>query len=53
LPSHSGVDLIVEGYHIRVPVAFASTSAFTPILGRLELIRAFDAGFDVSNWYFG
>jgi hypothetical protein len=53
LPSHPAVDLIVEGYAITVPVAFSASAAFTPLLGRLELVEAFDAGFDATNWYWG
>ena len=53
LPSHPAVDLIVEGYAITVPVAFSASTAFTPLLGRLELVEAFDAGFDATNWYWG
>jgi predicted aspartyl protease len=51
LPSHPSVDLIVEGYHITVFVVFSSAAAFTPILGRLELVTAFDIGLDTTNWY--
>ena len=51
LPSHPAVSLIVEGYAITVPVAFPAAAAFAPILGRLELVAAFDVGFDVTSWY--
>jgi hypothetical protein len=53
LPSHPTVRLEVEGYAITVPVAFSTAGRFSPILGRLELVAAFDAGFDTSNWYWG
>lgn len=52
LPSHPSVDLIVEGYAIKVQVAFSSAAGFTPILGRLEMVEAFDVGLDTINWYF-
>lgn len=51
LPSHPSVNLTVEGYAITVPVAFSAAPAFAPLLGRLELVAAFDAGFDVTSWY--
>lgn len=53
LRSHLGVNLEVEGYAIVAQVIFSQATAFTPILGRLELVAAFDAGFDTSNWYWG
>lgn len=51
LPSHPRVDLIIEGYAIRVPIAFSTAASFIPILGRIEAVAAFDIGFDVANWY--
>jgi hypothetical protein len=53
LPSHLGVRLVVEGYAITVQVAFSSAMGFSPILGRLEVVAAFDVGFDTSKWYWG
>jgi predicted aspartyl protease len=49
--SHLGVRLVVEGYAITTQVAFSTAPGFSPVLGRLELVAAFDTGFDTSNWY--
>ena len=53
LPSHSWVDMIIEGYHIIGPVVFSDAIDFSPIVGRLELVQAFDIGMDVTEWYYG
>jgi predicted aspartyl protease len=50
LPLHPAVDIRVEGYRIQVPVVF-SPAAFSPIVGRQELLAAFDLGFDTGQWY--
>jgi hypothetical protein len=53
LPSHMSVHLLVEGYAITAQVLFSSAKSFLPILGRWELVNAFDFGFDDTNWYWG
>jgi hypothetical protein len=53
LPLDPSVRLVVEGYAITVPVAFSSSPSFIPILGRNEMLAAFDAGFDNTDWYWG
>jgi len=45
------VSLVVEGYAIQVPVAFSPARSFTTILGRLELVEAFDVAFDTEHRY--
>jgi len=53
LPSHSWVDIVIEGYHIIGPVVFAIATGFSPIVGRLELVQAFDIGMNLTDWYYG
>lgn len=53
LPSHPTTDLIIEGYSVNALVAFSTSTAFSPILGRLELVAAFDAAFDTAHWHWG
>jgi predicted aspartyl protease len=53
LPSHLTVDLVVEGYPVTGQVLFSSAKGFTPILGRWEIVSAFDCGFDTTNWHWG
>jgi hypothetical protein len=50
LPSHP-VELIVEGYLINAVVAFSLGAAFNPIVGRLELVSAFDIGSNKTHWF--
>lgn len=51
-PTGTGVRLVIEGVRKRLGVAFYSTG-FTPILGRIQALQAFDFGLDRSNWYWG
>lgn len=53
LPSHAAVDLMIEGYSLQAEIAFSHSNNFMPILGRIELVFAFDVGFDTNNWYWG
>jgi hypothetical protein len=57
LSSHSPVDLEIEGYAISLRTVlfspFSTVGGFIPILGRPELIAAFDFGFTVTDWHWG
>ncbi|HET6387135.1 MAG TPA: hypothetical protein VFJ58_27420 [Armatimonadota bacterium] len=53
LRSHSQVELVIENYQLTRTVLFSEASAFIPIIGRQELVSAFDFGFDTLNWYWG
>ncbi len=52
LPSYSAVGIVIQGYLTVGPVVFSTASGFSPIIGRLELIQAFDIGMDATNWYY-
>ncbi len=52
LPSHSAVYIEIQGYLTIGTVVFSTAAGFSPIIGRLELIQAFDIGMDASNWYY-
>ena len=52
LPSHSSSDIVIEGYLVIGPVVFSSAISFSPIVGRLELIQAFDIGMNITDWYY-
>jgi hypothetical protein len=53
LPSQPGLDLMIEGYAIKATVAFSTSAAFIPIVGCLDLVNAFDFGFDDVSWFWG
>ena len=52
LPSHTMTAIVIEGYLISGTVAFSSGSGFSPVIGRLELISAFDIGMDTREWHY-
>ncbi|MBX9624554.1 MAG: retropepsin-like domain-containing protein [Gemmataceae bacterium] len=47
------VAIEIEGKLVRVPVAFSAAGGFSPILGRSQLLAAYDFGFDTSHWHWG
>lgn len=52
LPSHAPVPLIIEGYLVpNARVVFSAGQGFSPILGRGELLAAFDVGFSRTDWF--
>jgi predicted aspartyl protease len=53
LPKAAGLHLEIEGVRITTDVLFSSAQKFTPVVGRLDLMKAFDFGFDTSYWHFG
>lgn len=53
LPRATGLDLVIEGYPVTADVLFCSAPKFTPLVGRRDLMNAFDFGFDDSYWYYG
>jgi hypothetical protein len=53
LASSANIDLKVEGKVINVPVAFSTAAGFQLILGRPQVLAAFDIGFDTEQWYWG
>lgn len=53
LPQATGLDLVIEGYRVTADVLFCSASKFTPLVGRRDLMNAFDFGFDDTYWYYG
>jgi hypothetical protein len=49
---HPSLDLQVEGWLLSgTRVAFSPAPGFTPVVGRIELMSAFDFGFDQRAWY--
>ena len=46
----NGVLVEIEGYRVTVDVLFDSTNAASPIAGRQLLLKAFDIGFNATDW---
>jgi hypothetical protein len=53
LPRANGLDLVIEGYLVTADVLFCSAPKFTPLVGRRDLMNAFNFAFDDAYWYYG
>ncbi len=49
----TNVELIIQGYLIVTTIAVSQAGAFTPIVGRRDLLTAFDLGFTTTHWHWG
>ncbi|MGX6998849.1 aspartyl protease family protein [Caballeronia sp. KNU42] len=50
LPS-ANLQITIEGFIINTQVLLTSAKKFTAIVGHHDLIKAFDIGFDITDWY--
>lgn len=53
LPLFTNINFEVEGYKFTSQVVFNSSPQPIPILGRIQLLAAFDSGLDRNTWYWG
>ena len=53
LPVERNVTIRIEGYRPNCNIVLSSAAGFVPILGRLELMWAFNSGLDTVKWYWG
>lgn len=51
IPMATGLRLVIEGFIVIADVLFCSAPKFTPLVGRVDLMNAFDFGFDDTYWY--
>lgn len=54
LPYYTPLDIEIGAYILPgIRILITSASGFIPILGRPELIAAFDFGFNTTHWHWG